>query len=210
MSDRWKDLDDKYLKIQVSPIPEALETVKRLGRLKAEVGIFDKKIASYAVKHEYGAVNPNGAVIPPRPFIRPIIDNFKAQIYKIISKRLYDAFSERGGKSPPTFTKLIDVLVPPAKMIMREMVKAVWKGIPPPLASLTLQMKREKGSKYPETPLIDTGALVGSITYKTFGSNKNKTEVELRSGPVTPPFGRSMVNKAAFKLKVRHKKIKRI
>ena len=166
-------IDNKQIRIDLQGIGEAVGTLKRLARFETEVGIFDPKVAEYAAKMEFGATNKDGTITPPRSFVRSTATEKAKELLEQGAEAVKEVFFERGGKSEPTFYDIeTRVFEPMAKTLEGSMVNKIWNRIPPPLSKRRLAEKRAKQSPFPDIPLIDTGKLVSSITYKIKRLNK--------------------------------------
>ncbi len=137
-------------------IPELLRALNSLRRLKVEIGIFgegDTEILMIASVHEFGSMKMN---IPERSYMRAGFDENKDFIFnqaqmllsqvlsfQIDGRAFYEAF---GGICVSVFQKFLTDLSHP------------------PLSPKTIA---KKGSS---NPLIDTGRLRSSITYRVVGA----------------------------------------
>jgi len=100
-----------------------------------------------AVIHEFGAPK---AGIPARPFVRPPLDTKEAHWRGRLASALEAAV--KSGGDPKQALHVV------GEELRAEMVDRVKAGIPPPLQEATIARKGE------DTPLIDTGVLIGSIS----------------------------------------------
>ena len=164
-------IDTKFYTINTDKVEAAIDTINRLNRFEAEVGIFDPEVTKYAVKMEYGTTNKDGTVTPPRSFIRETVLESSDKIIRKMAGDVTELFFERGAKSAPTFNKIQGVFEEGAQMLELDMVARIWKNIPPPLSRRRLREKKKKGSPFPEIALIDTGKMISSITHKIVRKN---------------------------------------
>ena len=165
--------DSIFYTIDTDKIDPAIDTINRMQRFEAEVGIFDKDVVKYAIKQEYGATNKDGTIIPPRSFLRATAtnkDNMNA-IINYMAEKVRDVFFIRGAKSAPTFHKIEEIFVLASQILEKAIVNRIWSNIPPPLSKRRLAEKKAKESPFPEIALIDTGRMVSSITYKIIRKN---------------------------------------
>lgn len=104
--------------------------------------------------HEYGAPENN---LPARPFLVPGVKAVRAKLAAIFKKAGQRAIEGR--------TLDVERGLNAAGLVAQVAVKKViTDGIPPPLSEGTLEKRRARGVTR-ETPLIDTGQLLNSITY---------------------------------------------
>lgn len=133
-----------------------LARLRRLGVSALTVGIHEDAgeeegttVAQVAAWHEFGTTNDDGAeVIPERSFIRSTLDNERAGIeglIKDVTRRVIRNRSRLGGR------QALEII---GFDIQRRIQATIRAGIPPPLVV-------RKG-----TPLIDSGQLIQSITFK--------------------------------------------
>ncbi len=98
--------------------------------------------------HEFGAP---GAGIPERSFVRSTFDNRIREWTALLTKLAVRVYST----TPENPTRALGIF---GEVVVSDIRKAMTAGIPPPLKAATVA---RKGSS---TPLIDMGALLGSIT----------------------------------------------
>lgn len=142
-------------------------TQKRLEKVLAKmsksphvaVGILEDSPASdgftmvdLATVHEFGSKDGR---IPQRSFMRSTCDEKKAQHENLISKLQWKVFEKA-----LCIKKALSQL---GEVVSKDMVQTINRGIKPKLSAETIN--RKKSSK----PLIDTGRLKSSITYKVRG-----------------------------------------
>lgn len=102
-----------------------------------------------ATFHEFGTSNG----IPERSFLRSTHDEKQGEIFQIADKIVFDTFFRRN----QTIYKGLSAL---GLWFVQEVRAKIRSGIQPPL-------KSRQG-----TPLIDTGQLIQSLTYKVEGADK--------------------------------------
>jgi hypothetical protein len=129
----------------------------RLSKARIRVGVFSDQSrangeltnADVATFHEFGT-----STIPERSFIRSTLDNRRAEFV-----RFGKALAARALDGHITLDVALEAMGLKVSSAMRDTIRA---RIDPPLADETLRRKGEK--KF--VPLVDTGALLNSITYK--------------------------------------------
>jgi hypothetical protein len=131
--------------------------VKALRSVKGaelRVGILDKGDDDHAglTVAELAAIHEFGLGVPERSFIRGWYDENIDQIRELIKKQL--ARVARGEVSEVNAWKQLGAL------FVAQIQKRIVERIPPPLAESTI---KAKGS---DVPLVDTGQLKSSITFK--------------------------------------------
>jgi hypothetical protein len=104
-----------------------------------------------AVIHEYGAPRAN---IPARPFVRPAFDAHRKEYQTALAKGMVGVLAGRDD-----YDKLLGRIGAKAAADMKAYVTA-GPHIPPPLKPATVVAK---GS---DRPLVDTGRMVGSISWQ--------------------------------------------
>lgn len=104
-------------------------------------------VADVATIHEYGLGHN-----PERSFVRNFADEVRDEATKVEAKFIEGAVRKRAG--------VHEALEKFGLWLTAKMQKRIRGGIPPELDPVTIE---RKGSS---TPLIDTGQLVSSITYK--------------------------------------------
>lgn len=147
------------LKVKDNGLKNLQEQMKLLSKYRIVVGILDtgeknpngESVLDIAIINHFGLRTPE-QYIPPRPFITNYIDNYSADINKISAE-----------------TRKLVLNGMPAMKAMAYMGEMLVKGIRDqitkdkpfiPNASTTIELK---GS---ETPLVDSGILLSSISYK--------------------------------------------
>lgn len=116
----------------------------------------DAPIGNAAIGYiqEHGAPENN---LPARPFLIPGVKAVRAKVAAIFKRAGQSAIEGR--------TLDVERGLNAAGMVAQVAVKKViTDGIPPPLSEGTLEKRRARGVTR-ETPLIDTGQLLNSITY---------------------------------------------
>jgi phage gpG-like protein len=124
--------------------------IRKIRKQKAtlEVGFFHSDIAIIASANEYGCINGNGAIIPPRPFMQQTVDHYNDEwtekMAKLAKKHKYNITQ--------VFELMGEVVKDNIKMEMRD-------GNFTPNAPATLRQKQG------DRPLFDTGRMQDSIEY---------------------------------------------
>lgn len=146
-----------------------LREIASLRRTVITVGVHDDASArpdglsnpQLAAIHEFGSDR-----IPERSFLRATVDQDR-QVETFAREQAAEVVS--GARPARQAAERIGVAVTAA---VKRRIRA---HIPPPLAAITIERKLEKGShggglasmaNDPAAPLIDTGQLINSITYK--------------------------------------------
>lgn len=153
---RDADAGQSYVKVGVLDEPEAHATPSGDKGSDTRDGITNAELAAV---HEFGSRDGR---IPERSFIRSTYDA-KLASYKEDLKKLVKGIYEQ----KVTIERALGIMG--AKM-SGDMKRAVTSGagIPPPNAPSTLRAKLGKGkpgSKKQPRPLIDTGRLIGALTW---------------------------------------------
>ena len=139
------------------------ERLSQLAKLRVRVGVLDDApkrteaskrgekftLLEVAAVHEFGAPD---AGIPQRSFIRAGVDQYAAEIADARDRL---AAGVLAGKVEPE--NALEML---GAFVQGKLQTRIAEGISPPLAESTI--RRKKSSK----PLIDTGQLRSSITYR--------------------------------------------
>ena len=115
--------------------------------------------AEIGIVHEYGTER-----VPARPFIRPAFEKH----YRAYLRDALQLVKGDKTRKPMRVSKVLGIF---GAKLAADMKNFVTQGapIPPPLAASTLKRKKKKtrrGSKREPRPLIDTGRMIGSITWK--------------------------------------------
>ena len=169
----------KNVKIDLTGYKKFLDDlVDLLGRYKVDVGIFNKKVAGYMYKQEFG----EPPKLPPRSFLRSTASENHRDMVHIMAIGLKDAFFKRGAKSRPSFTKVQNALAAGGKALELKIVNKIYSNIPPPLTPYTVAHKKEKGYILPETALIATGKAVKSIKYRIMRKNPEGNWQNIKKG----------------------------
>lgn len=182
-------------------LPKALKIiVNKLPKFRANMELFDKEDVYVGVPSDHterndtnkvnnaviAYTNDNGSPmmnIPARPFMRPGIENAKADISNAFKRGAKAVLKGNDGA--------IDIAMHQAGLIAQRSIRAaINDGIPPPLADFTIRARSEKGSKGAKVemkrrkegegpsasgsakPLIVTGQLRNSINYVIRSKNK--------------------------------------
>lgn len=123
----------------------------------------DTPVAAVAAQNEYGAPDRN---IPPRPFMRPTVTEHE--------KEWVNTFSKLIKKS--TLTNSFEQLGLVVSGQIRAKIASIWE---PPLSPVTIRNRLArystgtKGAKSSiSKPLVDTGVMISSVSYKVGGGVK--------------------------------------
>ena len=125
--------------------------------------------AQLALIHEFGAPERN---IPARPFVMPAFAKGRAEYRGALHKLLGEAVREVAeGGHPRSFRQMLGLIGSKMAADMKAFVvgREVQPQLDPAGATYRRKMKKgkwNKGNKGTPAALIDTGRLVGSITYE--------------------------------------------
>lgn len=146
---KWKELRRKVIEMAAGSHVKVGVLADKGGDQTTDGGI---TLVELAAIHEYGSPAAN---IPERSFIRRTFDAEKARELAAMQGKLVGAIVE-GKMSVPRALELL------GQWAAAAVKKTITSGphIPPPLKPATVAAK---GS---DRPLVDTGQLVNSITYK--------------------------------------------
>jgi phage gpG-like protein len=151
----YKDIDKGFNALE-KRLKEFKTAVIKVGVQGREAQILNDgvTVATYATTNEFGTktAGKNGnIVIPERSFIRSTTD--KKKYWKVEIDKAYNSIIDGKDTAIAAIAKV--------GIIARDDIKqTITDGIPPPNAESTI--KKKKSSH----PLIDTGILRNSITYK--------------------------------------------
>jgi hypothetical protein len=163
----------------VDQVNKVVEGLRLLAVTRVMVGIPAEKTtregpinnAALGYIHENGAPEVN---IPARPFLIPGVKSVQTETVDGLRKATEFATDGRPDAVERQFHRVGLRAVSSVKSVIRS-------KIPPPLkpATVAARRRRSKGSKYRRkavspgdvTPLIDTGAMLNSITYVLRGNN---------------------------------------
>lgn len=137
--DKWKDA--------LAKVTKGIHT--NVGILEGGSGSGGVSLALIGSVHEFG-----GKHMPQRSFLRATLEakgNEWCQVVRQMLQQRLDAMR--------AFTMLGEV----ASKDVQERIK--W-GIDPALESETIRRKLKRGKQEPDTPLIDTGALMEAVSYE--------------------------------------------
>lgn len=157
---------------------DLLRRVKKLtkGSPYAEIGILAPEGAALAKGSSAGLtvlevaeMNEFGLGVPERSFIRAFYDTHESQARDLLKARMADVFAGRLERKQALHQFGI--------WLVSMCQKRIRDGIDPPNSEYT---KRLKGSS---TPLIDTGQLWTSITFRT---SDEEQRADVRAGEKTP------------------------
>lgn len=147
---------DKNLNILIGELSQNL--VSKVGwfpNLKYEDGSF---VAAIAEQNEFGV---SAKRIPPRPFMRPTIEQKSGSWREIAIK-----MAERVSKNKATVNDFFDVIGQQAAGDVRGTIKSIQT---PPLSPFTIRARQAKKSDkqtlgFLTKPLVDTGTMLNTVT----------------------------------------------
>lgn len=145
-----------------------MKDVTALDKMRVHVGILEGEgradhgglsVAAIGAIHEFGAPK---AGIPQRSFLQSTLDERSKDI-DVFTQKLVGKIMriEKGSRIPRARAVLGRLGAKVTSLVKRKITKG--PGIPPPLAPATIA---RKGS---DRPLVDTGLLLASITWKVEG-----------------------------------------
>lgn len=106
-------------------------------------------MAELALVHEFGSRDGR---IPQRSFLRSTTDENERKYVRVMKQRL--------AQIPKGLATVRGALREAGEMLRSDVLDKIRRGIPPPNAQSTINRKRS------DTPLVDTGQLIQSITVK--------------------------------------------
>jgi hypothetical protein len=139
----------------------------RAGFLKDRRYEDGSSVINVAYKQEFGGISSiTKSTVPPRPFIRPAFESnryewinvWKDGVKKIFEDILKSSFASGREK----YTKLLERL---GGVVVKDIKYAIDATTSPPLALFTKMERRRRGN-YNNHPLIDTGLMKNSISYR--------------------------------------------
>lgn len=140
-SSKWKDYLEKFINVRGSRV--------EVGFLPDGPKYDDgTPVAFVAGVHEFGSDN-----VPQRPFIRSTVNNKGNEWSAMVN-----AYLKENGVE-----KTLEML---GEAAHRDMQNTIEEFIPPPLAKETIRRKTKKGNGNPTLPLVDTGLMIKSISYR--------------------------------------------
>lgn len=110
-------------------------------------------VAQYAAYNEFGAAEKG---LPARPFLQ----NTMRDHYKEWKRTIAEGIQALG------FKEVEKVLIRVGEMMRGDIRDQIRNGDFEKLAEQTIKAKKRRGAAEPDTPLIDTGALMNSIQYE--------------------------------------------
>lgn len=139
--------------------------IQQIKGIKAKVGFFSSAVyedgtpvAEVAIQNEFGVPQKN---IPPRPFMRPAMDN-QGTWKTIFKNESIKAFKTGNFKTP---------FVAVASTVQGNIKENIATLKSPALADSTIQARKNKSSKKNpaktiEKPLVDSGLMLTSVQYE--------------------------------------------
>lgn len=156
-------------------ITSAIQDAAKQSGVTLNVGWFEglkyedgASIAAIAKRNEYGGINKDGYIIPPRPFMRPTIRKNRNTWRNFINKGITKGV--RSGRL--SMTDLFGLLGNVVKGQIQESIGAVFS---PKLAPYTIRQRLQRYASGNKTdtsqgqlskPLEDTGLMKASVSYK--------------------------------------------
>ncbi len=155
------DSDPRFSRLKVR--------LREMQTLTVAIGVFpdagtvagtDYPMEELAYVHEYGSLDGH---TPSRSFMRSTLKRLTPRISEMHANML-ETLSKDGRRSVKQHLKSIGVLV------SEGMKKTIQDGIAPPLTASTMKHRKNKSGP----PLLDSGHLMNSITYKVRPSADNE------------------------------------
>lgn len=154
--------------------------IEKVNRAEVSVGIFDQKahpgnaqrnarnnsgdalsVVEVGAIHEFGVTGAGrnkNVDIPQRSFLRSTADEQQPAFVKIIRQQMRKVIDNK-----TSLMQMLQVLGFQAQEMVRNRIKG---RIAPPLEPSTVAAKRGGSLLAPEHPLVDSGRLLNSITFK--------------------------------------------
>lgn len=162
---KHKDLGWKQIQARIKAMgtnPHVVVGVRGESALASKKTHDDKtgplRLVDVATIHEYGSESRN---IPERSFLRATMKQ-NLNLYRRMTVKLWNQLLDPKKAMP--VTKILAILGEKIKLDVQERIR---NGIAPPWSERTLAERyRRSGGIVAVTPLIDTGQLVGSISYE--------------------------------------------
>lgn len=171
---KLKDRKGRAHAVHLAGLRHMLNSLDIISSQKVEIGVLGpKSIKKIGVYHELGT-----NTIPPRPFIRPVMQDMARAVTEAATEKLMElakddfnmkSRAQKGRLDVPPLSKYKirktmkrEIGLP----LQREMKGRILQRIPPPLQPATIASKKRKGYRLPTTPLYATGTLYKSIKYR--------------------------------------------
>lgn len=162
-------------------IQRLVDLIENIDKKSLSVGFMKDRryedgtsVINVAYKQEFGGISSQTkSVVPPRPFIRPAVESnndkwFKEWEYGI--KNFLKTISNKSfARGSENYAKHLEQL---GGVVVNDIKYAIQATISPPLALFTKIDRRRRGN-LSDHPLIDTGKMIDSISYRI--KTKNKT-----------------------------------
>lgn len=155
---------------------EIAKTFAAIGATVGQIGFFDSVNAAKAWKNEKGTIvtgqtsTDKHKPIPPRPFfVSGIEENVKNGNTLIQFK---DALAKTLGKKDPQ-SEITEAFKSVSEAGAEGIRKGIDKVLQPRLSSYTLEKRKARGNNS-DKPLVDTGEMRQSATYKVVTGKKKK------------------------------------
>lgn len=142
-----------YHKLQsfIASVSESKLAVGFLGTESYDSGV---KVGRVARVHEFGFLKKN---IPPRPYMRPAIDEITANAVSLVGNLIPSAIE--GGLS------IEDIYEDLGTYSVSEVRKSIERVFNPPLKAPTLAARQRRGN-FSDKPLEDTGKMKDSVAHE--------------------------------------------
>ena len=191
------NIKSKFIRMDNRDYFNLIDSIKKMMRVRAHVGIFNKKVAKYMTDMEKGGfftIEGKHVFVPPRPWLSRAMVEKENKVKKMLVRNMVQIFN-RGGRRRLTFKDSRTVVKKAAAILEKHTKNLILsKQIIPPLAALTVVKKEEANLPMPDTPLFATGLAYSLI----------KTKIVIkRSGETHAAFEQRKAKEAALKQFVR-------
>lgn len=164
----WRSIVDELSTLSKSDVFVGINEGNFAARAQEEGQSEDFTMAQIGAVHEFGTLDRR---VPPRPWLRSAVDSQRAQISKFIGN-MYSDILKRIRSADEALNRLGLLGVNIVRHYMLVTGPAIWLALSP----LTIEAK---GS---DKPLVDTGQLVGSVTYVVKVRGKTVAKSKPQSG----------------------------
>lgn len=146
-------IGDKDWKHKIEKLFADAKTTAAVGLFSGSTAEGGAEIIKYAVHNEFGTKR-----IPARPFMRHTLATRRAHWYKLMHTLL------ASGKYDPRAALML--VAETAVKDIQLTIETAGDGAFVPSAAKTIERKKARGKRYPDKPLIDTGAMQEAVTYE--------------------------------------------
>ena len=173
---KYKDQEESELLIDMKGVRNLRKNIQSLFKVKSKAGIFNSRVADYMAFHEKGGIAyfKGVPVFVPRRSWLEIHTNPNSVVYQYAKESMgtsLEEFFEKKVAEEYKLNNVKEVMEAPSQTFVSGVQGYIREGnIKPALSPKTIEIKRQKGSNTPDTPLRDTGEAVDSISYKITGS----------------------------------------